>query len=232
MARIQPTLDYLVSPFQTTFVSNRKGINNVVIVQELIHTMSKKRGSEGTMAIKIHLEKVYDRLEWSFTQDTLVLFKFPKHLISLIMSCVSSSSISVLFNGGATDLFQPLRGIRQRDPISPSLFILCMEILGAFILDKCDDNLWDPILASRGGVAFSHLFFVDDLVLFAKAYIKNCRAIRDVLDTFYYLSRQTMSAEKSWVFFSPNLAQHHREELYNILNFRSTPSLGKYLSSP
>ena len=107
-----------------------------------------------------------------------------------------------------------------------------MEILGAYILDKCDDNLWDPISASRGGVAFSQLFFSDDLVLFTKADVKNCRAIRDVLDTFCDLSGQKVSAKKSRVFFSPNLAQHHREELYNILNFRSTPSLGKYLGFP
>ena len=120
------------------------------------------------------------------------------------------------------DPFQPSRGIRQRDPLSPYLFILCMEILGAYILDKCDDNLWDPISASRGGVAFSQLFFADDLVLFTKTDVKNCRAIRDVLDTFCYLSGQKVSAKKSRVFFSPNLAQHHREELYNILNFRST----------
>ena len=60
--------------------------------------------------------------------------------------------------------------------------------------------------ASRGGVAFSHLFFTDDLILFAKADVKNCMAIRDVLDTFCMLSGQKFSAEKSWVFFSPNLA--------------------------
>ena len=63
VAYILLTLDYLVSHFQTAFVPNRKGINNAIIVQELIHTMSKKRDSEGTMAIKIDLEKAYDHLE-------------------------------------------------------------------------------------------------------------------------------------------------------------------------
>lgn len=78
----------------------RKGVDNAIIVQDLIHTISKKKGNHGVMAIKIDLEKAYDRLEWSFIRDTPHLFKFPEHLISLIMICVSSITISVLFNGG------------------------------------------------------------------------------------------------------------------------------------
>ena len=140
------------------------------------------------MAIKINLEKAYNRLEWSSIRDTLSLFRFLSHLIKLIMSCVSSSSISILFNGGALDPFLPSRGIRQGDPLSPYLFILCMEVLAAFILEKCSSNCWDPIKASRGGLTFSHLFFVDDLVLFMKADQKNCVAIREVLDSFCSIS--------------------------------------------
>ena len=88
------------------------------------------------MVVKIDLKKAYDRLEWSFIRDTLGLFKFPNQLISLIMSCVSTSSISVLCNGVALDSFLPSRGIKQGDPLSPSLFILCMEVLGALIMEK------------------------------------------------------------------------------------------------
>ena len=140
------------------------------------------------MAIKINLEKAYNQLEWSSIRDTLSLFRFLSHLIKLIMSCVSSSSISILFNGGALDPFLPSRGIRQGDPLSSYLFILCMEVLAAFILEKCSSNCWDPIKASRGGLTFSHLFFADDLVLFAKADQKNCVVIKEVLDSFCSIS--------------------------------------------
>ena len=146
------------------------------------------------MAIKIYLEKVYDRLEWSFIQDTLSLFNVPLYLISVIRSCVSSSSIVVHFNGGAPKDFKPSQGIRQGDPLLPYIFIMCMEILGFLIKDECDSNLWDPIKASRGGSTFSHLFFffffADDLVLFGKANEKNCQSIKDTLEVFCELFGQ------------------------------------------
>ena len=90
VARIHSMLSNLVSPYQTAFVPGQKGIDNAIIVQELVHTMSKMKRRERFMEIKIDLEKAYDRLEWSFIRDTLALFKFPNHLASLIMSCVST----------------------------------------------------------------------------------------------------------------------------------------------
>lgn len=82
------------------------------MVQELLHTLSLKKGKVGYMAVKIDLEKVYDRLEWSFIRDTLTLFNIPPHLRDVIMSCVSSSSIEVLLNGDSLEPFNPSRGIR------------------------------------------------------------------------------------------------------------------------
>lgn len=77
VARIRPFLPNLVSPLQTAFVPGRKGVDNAIIVQEIIHSMSKARGRCGYMAIKIDLEKAYDQMEWSFIRDTLNLFRFP-----------------------------------------------------------------------------------------------------------------------------------------------------------
>ena len=114
----------------------------------MIHTMSSKKGNQGYMAIKIDLEKAYDKLEWHFIRDVLTLYNLPQGLIKLIMSCISGSSISVLFNGGKLDSFFPSRGIRQGDLLSPYLFILCMEILGFLIEDQCSSKLWDPLRSS------------------------------------------------------------------------------------
>ena len=116
--------------------------------------------------------------------------------------------------------------------LSPYIFIMCMDYLGQLIQERCEDKFWIPVKASRRGSAFSHLFFADDLVLFAKANMENCLVIREVLDEFCSQSRQTISEAKSRVFFSPNVDQSDREALSDILGFQSTPNLGKYLSFP
>ena len=208
------------------------GLDNMIIAQELIHTMSLKKGKVGYMGLKIDLEKAYDRLEWHFIKDILNLYKFPTKLVKLIMSCISSSSISVLLNGGKLYSFLPFRGIRQGDPLSPYLFIMCMEMLGVLIRKKCEANLWDPMKTSRNGPSFSHLIFTDDLVLFAKVDRKNCCNVRETSDSFCELLGQKVSLHKSKVYFSPNIDPNIWEEMCEILGMNSTHNLGKHLGFP
>ena len=66
VAKIRLMLDKIVSSVQSTFVPRRKRVDNAIIVQEIIHTISKKKGRKGYMAIKVDLEKAYYKLEWSF----------------------------------------------------------------------------------------------------------------------------------------------------------------------
>lgn len=104
-------------------------MDNFIIVQELVHSIGRAKGRKGFMAIKIDLEKAYDKIELSFIREMLISLNFPCSLVKLIMSCLSSVSSSLLFNGGCLEPFQPSRGIRQGDPLSPYLFIICMEYL-------------------------------------------------------------------------------------------------------
>jgi len=75
------------------------------------------------------------------------------------MSCITSSSIVVLFNGGALEEFRPTRGIRQGDPLSLYIFIMCMEVLGFLIKDKCDSKLWNPVKSLTRGTSFLAFVF-------------------------------------------------------------------------
>lgn len=62
--RIRPLLKYLVGPMQVSFVPGKQATDNIFLAQELIHTIKKTRSKNRLMAIKIDMEKAYDRVSW------------------------------------------------------------------------------------------------------------------------------------------------------------------------
>uniref|UniRef100_A0A151UFK2 Ribonuclease H protein At1g65750 family n=1 Tax=Cajanus cajan TaxID=3821 RepID=A0A151UFK2_CAJCA len=78
--------------------------------------------------------------------------------------------------------FSPSHGIRQGDPISPYLFVLCMERLFQLITSTVESQQWRPIKLSRDGPLLSHLAFADDLILFAEATSDQVEVIQSCLD--------------------------------------------------
>ena len=71
-----------------------------------------------------------------------------------------------------------------------------MEFLNTLINQKCEEGSWKKIKASRSGPGFSHTFFADDLLLFAKTDESNIEAIVDVLDEFCNLTGLKINKEK------------------------------------
>ena len=85
------------------------------------------------------------------------------------MSCVTKGETSILWNGKPLQPLSNERGLRQDDPLSPCLFVLCLEFLSNLINEAVESKNWIGIKATNSGVTISHLMFADDLILFAKA---------------------------------------------------------------
>ncbi|KAF7815040.1 reverse transcriptase [Senna tora] len=130
---LKPQIPSFISFNQGAFVLNRKLVNYVLIAQELVVKFKRSKGRVGWMLIKIDLEKAYDKINWVFLIDTLSLFEFPQDWVGIIHSCIYSVTHSILINGNASSHIVPSCGILQRDPLSPYLFILRMEVLTLLI---------------------------------------------------------------------------------------------------
>lgn len=67
--RLKPNMEELVSPTQSSFIQGKHITDNIIIAQEVIHSIKKKMGKKGMLAIKMDLEKAYDQLRWDFILD-------------------------------------------------------------------------------------------------------------------------------------------------------------------
>ncbi|KAL4307009.1 hypothetical protein AHAS_Ahas16G0235400 [Arachis hypogaea] len=163
--------------------------DNILVVQEVVHTMRDQNQGKGLMAIKIDLEKIYDRLNWDFVVDTLKDAGIPDNIINVIAFCISTPTMNLLWNGSPSESFTLTRGIRQEDPLSRYLFVLCVKRLSHLINKLVKGKKWEPISISRNRPNLSHLYFADDLVLFARANSEQVHMIKKTLHTFCDSSR-------------------------------------------
>lgn len=87
----------------------------------------KRTREEGEIALKLDISKAYDRADWNFLKESMRGMGFSKRWIQWIMMCVTTVSYEFCFNGSSIGPIQPNMGLRQGDPLSPYLFLLCVE---------------------------------------------------------------------------------------------------------
>lgn len=69
--RLKCILPKLVAPTQCSFVPGRSITDNVIIVQEVLHFMRRRKMGKGMMVLKLDLGKAYETLSWDFVLNTL-----------------------------------------------------------------------------------------------------------------------------------------------------------------
>ena len=147
------------------------------------------------------------------------------------MNMISSTRFHILWNGSPLPEVVPSRGLRQGDPFSPYLFILCLERLSIKLNEAIRDKVIHPI-SFKGQVRLSHLFFVDDIFLFTRANVRDCKNLGGILLDFYEISSQLMSISKSKVWFSPRTPRRTKDQLAGILGLPTMDRIGTYLGTP
>ena len=152
------------------------------------------------MALKLDMSKAYDRVEWSFLECLLRKMGFQSRWVDFMMECISTVSYSILINGEPSQTIHPSRGLRQGDPISPYLFLLCTEGLHGLISKAATSCDIRGISIYRNGPRLTHLFFADDSLLFCKASVQECTYIQTLLASFEETSGQQLNREKPHCF--------------------------------
>jgi len=165
-------------------------------------------------------------------EDIMRRMGFASKWCSLIMQCITTVHFSILINGQPTEKFTPSRGIRQGDPISPYLFIICAEALSS-LLSQVAISGWLPgVPTSPKGPCLNHLFFADDSLLFCRATPRDWGRLSSLLEYYKKASGQQLNKEKTSIFFSRNTSQEARDCIFRLSGVPSTHQFDKYLGLP
>lgn len=160
--RLEKILPGVISEEQSAFVPGRNIQDNVLVSFELIHYMHrKKHGQEGDVALKLDISKAYDLVNWRYLQDRMRIMGFSEKWVRWIMLCVTTISYSVSFNDTTLGPILPSRGLRQGDPISPYLFLLCVEGISKLLKDAANNEVIHGCKISSTTLSVPHLHFAD-----------------------------------------------------------------------
>ena len=130
----------MISDTQSAFVPNRLITDNTTVAYELLHRMrNKRKGKVGQMVVKLDISKACDRVEWGFLRNIMLKLGLDHRWVDMTMETITTASYSVLINGGPKGFITPTRGIKQGDPLSPYLYLLCVEVLSA-LLRKAEET--------------------------------------------------------------------------------------------
>ena len=203
------------------------------LLHEILHTLKMSEAEiHCSMALKTDMSKAYDRLEWHFIETVLERFGFASSFVNLVMQCVSSVSYSFLVNDTAHGRVLPLRGIRQGDPLSPYIFILCGEVLSGLCRRAQRSGHLSRLRVAIPTPRINHLLFADDTMFFLDTDDRSCSSLMKILHQYKTSSGQLINTAKSSISFSAKTPQVIRERVKSHLGIAQEGGVGKYLGLP
>lgn len=149
----------------------------------------------------------------------------------MIGSCVSSVSYSIMLNGNVIGKIMPRRGLRQGNPLSPYLFILCSKMLPRLLLQEEVEGNLHGIRVGVEVPVVSHLLYVDDLLIACKVSEQDFAFAMECLRKYCRWFRQEVNGDKSSLIFSKNTQGKVRQGVRRIIGFREARTDTIYLGN-
>eukprot|EP00253_Pinus_taeda_P016021 PITA_16021 len=229
--RLKSILPSIISENQGGFVPRRQITDNVIIIQEAIHS-SISRNEKG-MIIKLDMANAFDRVNHAFLKAVMKKFGISELFTSRVIECISDNWTAPLINGRPCSAFKSSRGLRQGCPLSPFLYIIMAETLSLQLEHKRRIKEITGIDIVRGEKWINHSLFADDTLLIGGASSLMARRFKEVLDLFLQASGGKLNNSKCMI-YTWNIPRHITQRISRIMEIpaQGNWSFFKYLGLP
>eukprot|EP00253_Pinus_taeda_P015908 PITA_15908 len=171
--RLKNILPDIIPENQGGFIKGRNILDNIVLVQEAVHSSCQRNEKEARILNSLH---------------------------KLGKACIASPWIAPLVNGRSTNFFQASRGLRQGCPLSLLLYAIQASVL-SFQLEHNQQNHTLPGLRTTHKVKdINHAQFADDTLLLGGASLLSARHFKRELDIYRSISGSKINYRKCSIY--------------------------------
>jgi hypothetical protein len=219
--RLKSVLPKLIHEDQKGFMKGRYIGDNIRKIYDLL-LYTEKENIPG-LIISADIEKAFDSVSWSFLYKALKFFNFGPGLIQWIHTMYNDIVSCVSVNGQYSNWFNIKRGVRQGDPCSAYLYLICAEILAIFIrqnekIKGIEVDTYEVLLSQ----------FADDTNFCLDGSEESFRECVKVLNCFSEMSGLTLNKEKTSVIWIGSMKNSNVRFLRDE-NFCWNPGIFKIL---
>ncbi|KAL0317542.1 UNVERIFIED_CONTAM: hypothetical protein Sangu_2168500 [Sesamum angustifolium] len=169
--RLATALEHLTDRCQAAFVGGRSITDNIFLAQELVRQYTRKR--------------ISPRVQLMLTQG--------------IRLGIVDLPFTVALNGSLHGFLRERKGLDREDPMSPGLFLLCMEYFSRLIKRKTTDSDFN-FHPKCEKLKITHLLFADDLMMFSRGDLPSVHILMECLQEFGDVSGLAVNTSKSSIF--------------------------------
>jgi hypothetical protein len=193
--RLGGRLHDMVSTNQSAFVKGRFIQDNLMLVQQTTRFLHQQKHTH--FLFKLDISKAFDSVSWAFLIEVMKKMGFDTIWCDMISGLLATSSTQILLNGVPGDFIVHQRGLRQGDPLSPTLFILVIDILSRLVEKASDEGRLQPLSTRQLRHRIS--LYADDAVVFLKPEAADIALTTELLKLFGKASGLHTNIQKSSV---------------------------------
>ncbi|KAL8508028.1 hypothetical protein ACS0TY_018553 [Phlomoides rotata] len=166
--RLGPIIAKLLSPNQFGFILGKNIHNCILYASEGVKCLDNTT-VRGSVAITVDIRKAFDTVSWEFLLTILQAFGFDDKFIDMVRAVLSSTRLSILFNGSPHGYFGCSRGVRQGDHFSALLFCIAEDVLAKLIDRVVSIHAFHPAFSLNRFYCPTYLLYADDILIFCEA---------------------------------------------------------------